>query len=609
MQVAATGPREHEQPMSWARALVLATGFFFIAAIFIGQLPGYFYTTSTLGTLSRFEQGTSDLGLLAVGAGLIALEIAFLYDPRPLIPWPLFGVVGAGIAAIGGFFLIMVYTQQWSPLQPATTQGWFGNPIWIQNSSFDLRSVGMIALLVGGAMILYAVLCRPVLSGALDGAAGALLVRLCLVAAGAIVAVYITIFTFSPHTILGPAVPPQFPLGRQGEVGNALLFIALGLALAALQIWLLPIMVRHRQQFMPAVYLHGVVGLIGNVGVPLLVIWALTYPVVYAIHSFDSTQFLVQCSDKTVIPGSCTFTPYTGYIITALVIGLTFQLLALAIYFWSTRRNTVILGAVIGLVYLGIAATIIHVDDPAQLPLGLFVAICVAFLAFAFAWASQREFSVERAEALGCTGQWLVLGTGLLIYLAGFSVFSFPNFFESEALGLNYNPGSHLIHDAFWGALLMGGLAAMQLVLLTRRVPMSQLRKFIMWTLLVSVALELVGAIQGFHSDILAGGWDVAEGSHAVFFAGVCFEVVGVLAALFGAGIRASSLRWFLVVLVPALVGGAGAYVAYSFPGDRAEIVVFCFILCTIGAFAYAVAGPDWALVPADGTLAVGTHE
>jgi hypothetical protein len=629
MQVAANGARrEHEQPMSWARALVLATGFFFLAAILIAQVPGYFFTVSTNANLALFEQGTLALGLLAVGFGIVAMEVSMLYDPRPLLPPFLFAGVGVIIAAVGGFLDAMVMWGGWQEFLPdatvhqggATTywpvagQSYLFSPIWFQPGSIDIAAVGEIALLVGFGMITFAVLCRPVLAGRLDGAAGTLIVRLALAVSIAILAVYITVYTFAPQTFLGADFKTAPDGGSPaGVAGNILLFIALGAALFATAAWLLPIMVRNRQQFMPAVYLHGVIGLLGTIGVPLLILWAIIYPLVYGIHQLDSTQFFVECSRKAQIPGSCTFTPYTGYIITALVVGLTFQLFALAIYFWSTRRNTVILGAVFGLAYLGVAGSVIHVSDAAQLPLGLFLAAGIALLGYFFAWTSQREFGVERAEALGCTGQWLVLGTGMFIYLAGFSLFSFPSFFESEAIGLNFNPGAHLIHDAFWGALLMGGLGAMQFILLTHRQPMSELRKFVMWTLLIAVALEMVGAIQGFHTDLLAGGWNVAEGSHAVFVAGICFEVVGLLVALFGAGIRAASLNWFLVVLIPALVGAAGAYIAYMAPGDWAEIVVFFFIFCTVGAFYYAVAGPDWSfatiVAPDQQQLAVGTHE
>jgi hypothetical protein len=619
MQVATTTPaREHEQPMSWARALALAVGFFFLAAIMIAQIPGYFYTVSTLATLARFEQGTLDLGLLAVGFGLIALEIAFLYDPRPLIPPALFALVGAGMAAVGTYFVVQVARgpiagwHEYLPDQktvngqqvywPTPGQGYLFNRIWLQPFSIDISSVGMIAIVIGLGMFTYAVLCRPALAGRLDGVARTLIVRLCLAAALAIIAVFITVNTFAPKTAQGGGVSGVIP---PGAPGNVLLFLALCAALLALQVWLLPIMIHNRRQFMPAVYLHGVVGLLGFIGVPLLILWAAVYPLVYLIHQVDSTQFLVQCSQKELIPGSCTFTQYTGYIIAALVVGLTFQLFAMALYFWSTRRNTVVLGATIGLVYLGLAATVIHVDDPAQLPLGLFLATCIAVLAFAFAFASQREIGAEQAGALGCTGQWLVLGTGMLIYLAGFALFSMPSFFESEALGLNYVTGAHAIHDAFWGFLLMGGLAALQFTLLARHQPMSGLRKFVLWTLLGAVALELIAAIQGFHNDLLAGGWNVAEGSHAVFVTGLSFEIVGLLAALVGV-IRAASLRWGLVVLVTALVGAAVASVAYAAPGNWSEIVVFGFMFAMVGSFAYSVAGPDWPFVVARPALQTG---
>jgi hypothetical protein len=605
MQIAAPAVREHEQPMSWARALVLATGFFFLAAILVAQVPGYFYTVSTLATLASFEQGTLDLGLLAVGMGLVAIEISFLYDPRPLFPPALFALAGAAIAAAGGFLLFQIYNQAFPALLPV--QGYLFHPAWFQKNSIDLRGVGMIAVLTGGAMALFAVLCRPVLAGRLSGARRTLIIRLLLAVAFAILAVYLTIFTFSPHSILG-AGTKLFPTGTDGAVGNVLLFIALAAVLTAIAVWLMPVMVSNRKEFMPAVYLHGAVGLLGSVGAPLLVIWAVIYPLVNLIHSFDSTQFIVQCSQKSLIPTSCTFTPYTGYVIVAIVIGGTFTFFAAGLYFWRLRRNTVLLGGMIGIIYVGLAATIIHTGDPGQLPIGLIIATAIGILAFAFIWASQNEFGAERAEALGCTGQWLVLGTGLLIYLAGFAFFSIPNFFESEALGLYYIPGRYALHDALWGFLLMSGLAAMQFVLLTRREPMSQLRKFVLWTLLTAVALELVGAIQGFHHDLLAGGWDVAEGSHAVFVAGICFEVVGLAVAFFGAVVRAASMRWGLLIVLVTLVGAAIAFVAYSWSGDQAEFVVLGFMMCTVGGFAYAVAGPDYTYVPvtpADGDVVV----
>jgi len=71
MQVAAGVIREHEKPMSWPRAMLIAVGFFFVTAIFLGQIPSYVYTVATLSTLQRLEQGFLSLGLLSLGIGLL----------------------------------------------------------------------------------------------------------------------------------------------------------------------------------------------------------------------------------------------------------------------------------------------------------------------------------------------------------------------------------------------------------------------------------------------------------------------------------------------------------------------------------------------------------
>src|SRR5260370_33239827 len=102
MQVTATTPvREHERPMSWARAILIATGFFFVTAILTGPLPGYVFTTSTLSTLAQFEQGMLNLGLLAVGIGGLCVESSFLSVPKPLSPGVLVPVIVLGRTVVG----------------------------------------------------------------------------------------------------------------------------------------------------------------------------------------------------------------------------------------------------------------------------------------------------------------------------------------------------------------------------------------------------------------------------------------------------------------------------------------------------------------------------
>src|SRR5215831_7712564 len=174
MAVTAAAPlREHEKPMSWARAIVIATGFFFITAILIGQIPSYVFTVSTLATLTSFEQGFLALGLLSLGLGLIALEISFLYDPKPLIPWPLFAVAGLGLGAIGAILLFMVGVSGTIPqFLPTAQDGYYIASFWFQPNSIDLVSVGLVALITGLGMLTVAVLNPWVLSGRALGAGG-----------------------------------------------------------------------------------------------------------------------------------------------------------------------------------------------------------------------------------------------------------------------------------------------------------------------------------------------------------------------------------------------------------------------------------------------------
>jgi hypothetical protein len=442
----------------------------------------------------------------------------------------------------------------------------------------------MIAILIGLGLFLVAILNPFTLRGRLSGPLHSLLIRFSIGLSIVIVALFLTIQTFAGTThdfILGSSV-------------NILLFIALCLAMAAVLLWLLPVMVANRQRFMPSVYLHGVVGLLGTVGVPLLIIWALVYPVVNFIHGLDSQEIFVQCSIKNEIPASCTFTPYSGYIICAIVFTMTFGLLFAGIFFWSTRRDSVILAGTIGLLFLAIAVTIIHVDDPLQLPMGLMIATGIAIVAFVWTWSTQREFAPTQAQQLGCTGQWLVLGTLLLIYLFGFAVFSTPSFFETEALALFYVPGPGGLHDAFWMMLLMGGLAGLQFIFLVQRRRMSNLRKFAMWVILIAIALMVIGAIQGFTRNVLDLGVNAMEGSDAVFVTGICFEIVGVLVALYGA-FRARGLIsfWPVMIVVSVLVGVGLGVVIYNFSTPYPELVAFSFILAMVGALAYTAAGPD----------------
>lgn len=606
MAVTAAAPtREHEKPMSWARAVVIAVGLFFLTAILLGQTSGYFFTISTLSKLTRLEQGCLDLGLISIGLGFIALEIAMLYDPKPLFPWPLFAALGVAITAVGAYFDYQVFTGAWheylpdavttsqmvngAPVNTTTywpnpNQPWLFNPAWFQPQSMDLQAIGLLGIVIGLGVLLIAVLNPSILSGRFLGPTRDYTVRVAASASVALVAVWVTVYTFAPVAF--------DPKGVSGMVANVLLFVALLAALLALVVWLLPVMASNRQQFMPGNYLHGVVGLLGSVGVPLLLIWALAYPVVNLIHQYDSDQFWVQCSQKTDIPGSCTFTPFTGYIICAIVFSIPFGLLLAGLYFWSTKRNMVVLGGTYGIVWTGFAVTLIHQDDPTQIPMGLLIATGIMLLAFAWTWATQVEFAPTRPEPLGCTGQWLVLGTLLLFYLMGFSLLSLPSFFEIEALALFYQPGNGGLHDAFWALLLMGGMGGFQTAVLMRRKPMGNTRKFALWALLFALIFEIIGSIFGFRWDVLYYGIDAFGPGQGWFLAGIIFEVIGIAATLYAA-MQSGSVRWLLTILVVALIGAAEGVIIYNMRFVYVELVVVGFVLAMAGAFAYVALGPD----------------
>jgi hypothetical protein len=603
MQITAATPlREHERPMSWARSIVIATGFFFLTAILVGQLPSFFFKYSTNATLAIFEQTVLDMALLALGIGLICFELSFLYDPKPLIPWPLFALVGLGMAVVGLFIDYQVgvgpsgsgfFGSGFGALQPAN--GTLLGSAWFQAGSIDISAVGLIAILIGIGMFGLAVINPWVLSKrAINSPLRDLIVRFGAGLAFVILALYLTIVTVLPNDnnpFLVRGIQADGTMGDvQSPIANLLLFIALASALASLAVWLLPVMTARRQNFMPAAYLHGVVGLIGFVFVPLLLIWILTYPVVNLIHQVDSQQFWVQCSQKTQVPGSCTFSPFSGYIICTIVFSLTFGLLVAGIFFWSRRRDTVVLAGTLGLVYVALAVTVVHVNDATQTPFGLLIATSIVIVAVVWTWATQREFASTRAEQLGCTGQWLVLGTLLLIYLFGFAVFSIPNFYEIEALALFYTPGHPFLHDAFWVMLLMGGGAALQMTFLVKKRPISNVRKFALWIMLGAVVLMLMAAIQGFHRDLFSNFPESMEASHAIFITGLAFGLVGVLACLYGA-FTARSAAWAVAVVGVAFVGVCIAIVGYA--ASNGEVVDAALIASLSGAFAYTAAGPD----------------
>ena len=590
--------------MSWARAIVLATGFFFLSAIYLGQIPGFFQLASTQATLGLFSQVLLNLGLLTVGLALIGITAAFLYDPKPAsrLLVPLFGLLGLALIVAGVALIAFVFStgHQYLPDQtfsgsgnskvainwPDPNQSYLFNSIWFQPKSIDLSGVGFVALMTGGGIFGFVALYPLQMARRLSGALRSMLLQLSIGFAVAILFAYLTMYTFSPDATV--------KTWGNGAVENGVLAIALMLVLFATQVWLLPIMAekRNREKFFPALYLHSVM-LIGNVAVPLLGLFVAMFPLVYWVNSINlATGYWVQCSSKTVLPGSCTFTSYTGYIVSAIVSGMFFTFMLIAGYLWTKKPAFVRLGTLFAYIFAALAVVVTHTGGQkgaSEIPLGLAMAIGIAILGLVWIVSTFREFApaVALQASLGCVGQWLVMGSTLAIYIAAFAFFSYPNFIETEG-NLIITPGNQTIHDAYWVMLIAGGLAALMFAFLLRRQALGQIRKATLWLILIGAGMQIAASI---HFDL----GDASNPVNYAFYAGVVIEVIGMLAGLWGAfqtRTRGGGL-WMVVSVATILVGLGGMAYLIGSGSTRYELVVAFAILMSFGALFYVVLGAD----------------
>lgn len=594
--------------MSWARAIILATGFFFISAIYLGQVPAFFSLAYTQAQLHTASQTTLTLGLLAVGLALIAITASFLYDPKPVLGiFPaLFGLIGLGLAGIGvlGMLFVFVSGHHFFPEQTVTlsngnvilnnwpdpSHGWFLNPAWFQPESVDIGAVAFVAFITGMGILAYAALYYPWRNGKLTPVVTAFITRLAVGVAGALLLAYLTVYTFSPNLTVKTY--------GSGAIENVILVAALGLVLFALQVWLLQVMTApgNRQRYMPSMYLHGVM-LLGNVAVPLLAIFVVLYPVVnWMYNTHFMGDYWVQCAIKVSIPDSCTFTPDIGYIIAGIVSGMLFTFMIAAGYLWNRKPAFVKLGSTFAFVYAAIAVIATHdtsdPNHPNQLPVSLMLAIGIAILGVIWTIATQREFVPQAARnvALGCTGQWLVMGTLLFIYLAAFGLFSYPQFFDTEQ-NLISAQGPTALHDAYWVLLIAGGLAAMQFAFLSRRDKLGSIRKMALWAILIGGTMEVAASV---HFNLSVGsGFNPGDNPvNIAYLIGVIIEAIGILIAAYGA-ITTRSMGLFFANVAFTFIGLVGAITTHALGGGHDDVVVAFSIIGGIGAILYTIYGQD----------------
>ncbi len=517
--------------MSWARAIILAAGLFFVTMILTSQFPGYMYTVFTGARLARFEQGMLDVALIALGLAILLMVVLFLFDPKPIIPPFLVAGFGAVlfVAGLGGLIWIYVTGHQFlpdTPDFPAGTGGTLFGSIWLQAGSIDLEAVSMIVMGTGFGVLVYALIAWAGFRKGLTGPARDFLAWGAAIISAILMAFYIVLYTFQGDNILG------LSHGAAVLTGNIMLGIALMLAFGAVQVWFLPVMIAERRRYMPATYLIVFFGLV-PMFVIFLALFLVAYPLVYWIHGWDTTNFLTVCAVKTDVPATCTFTQYSGYIIATLVNGAFFTAGLAAIYWWRKNRQAVILSIVISFLLCAFAAVVIHTD--ATLRVALFIGTAVLLLAMVWTYSTRHEFASVAPVQLGCTGQWLVLGTIILVYLAGFAFFSFQQFFEVEALGINYAGGPGQLHDAFWSLLVFGGLALVQFILLARRYGLSNIRKFALWIIMLGMTMLIISGIQfslefgnGVKGRLLISGT-------TMYLIGLLFVIVGSIFEIFNA--------------------------------------------------------------------------
>jgi len=560
-----TQQREAPERMSWARAMIFAVGFFFLAAILIAQLPSYINFEMT-SSITGLEQGA--LALAAVGiAGFIVIQvIVLLFDPKPLVPPVIF--VGLGLVlALGGLVLLLwaVFTNNQYFPQPGVTwnPALGGKVLWLQPAAIDFLMIGFVVLGIGLAMMLYGGLALGELRNPDRSDPGTTLtIQVMLTIAIGLLALFAVFYTFVSDAGLASSIAKNpgnaqialesgftvlllllalaatyLGLARARSHGdrlstvlyvvaalslllvvmywllllfgiidgavaslatmvaqqspsailmvidiilNSLLSIAVFLALGAFALRLHYLMRPVRKRTMSGFYLVGV-NLV-QVGVIFLLAWFLVYPFLNWIHSWSFIglgDYLTVCAKKSVVPSSCTFSQQAGYIVDAIITTNGFLLLMAAVWAWKGRRNLVVVSGVTITAVLAMATLLTHMH-PDEILIAMLLSGGILTLAVVWTSVARREFAIVGERNLGCLGQWLVVGTCLLIYLAAFAFFSVPGFRETNP-NIPFIPGVALpapppagqpptpgAPSAMVVFLILGLLAGIQLYFLVR---------------------------------------------------------------------------------------------------------------------------------------------
>jgi hypothetical protein len=489
--------RELPEQMSWARAMIFGVGFFLIAAILIGQLPGFIYFKMTEANLAEFERGCAALAVVGIGGFAIIQVIMLLFDPKPLVPPAIFSVLGF-ILSVGGLFLSIYVTvtgctaanQDCNQFFPyANTNLWSvlgGKFLWFQTGAVDLAMVGIGVMTVGLAMIFYSVLAMREQRnpdrrdlGATPG------VRAMIIAGILLLVVFLALYTYIDDQGLATMLFPNHPfygLRLVDLVANIILGASLLLTLGSFALRFHYLIRPVRKKVMSQVYLVGAIGL-AQTGVIALIAWAVTYPLLAWIHSWTFiglNSYLSVCSLASNIPGSCTFSQQAGYIVDAVITGNFLVLLLAAVWAWKSHRNLVVIGSIMTVAIVG-AMTLMTHTDPTQIIIALILTVAMLIMATIWSLVARREFAVVGEKNLGCLGMWLVAGTCLFVYIGSFALFSLPVWSNDTEANITFTPGLAVppptlvgqaptlpAPDAIMTFAIMGILALIQFYFLVR---------------------------------------------------------------------------------------------------------------------------------------------
>src|SRR2546423_459768 len=258
--------REIPERMSWARAMIFGVGFFFLAAILVGQLPSYIFNLVT-NSMVGLEQTTLALGAICLASFIIIQVIVLLFDPKPLVPPIIFSGLGA-ILTVGGLALPIWqgYGTQYSP----TTSTSFlpvlgGKVLWFPPGSIDFVMLGVVILLVGVAMIFYSVLALREQSNPDRSDLGTSpAIRAMIIVAVMLLILFMVFYTLVNDQGLAYVINPGAPLQTQVIIDTILdcvLGLAIFLTLGAFALRLHYLMRPVRKRTMSSLYAFGALGL------------------------------------------------------------------------------------------------------------------------------------------------------------------------------------------------------------------------------------------------------------------------------------------------------------------------------------------------------------